>query len=270
LPSSKEILEGFASLETDYFRYGAAVNLPYTLYEATQGTKNADDVGAAASRMAGSYLAGFLRVLKPAKDALSQFTDEESKMRDFSDSAGQQFVKEISRTLPFVGQTAPAQKDALTGEDIKAIAPLARMVGVNIVHPSFLSAKQSPATEWAEKVFVFVPSGEWTPEQQKAFRIRKRLRQAVYRGEVAPKDLTKKIREFVKSGQLTERSADTFEKDIKLSELQYRLKYGYKPGTGNSIMDRKLEKVMNAATPEELADIEEIIGKRIKKAKKGR
>jgi len=267
LPDAQEILAGYASLETEYFQFGPGKKLLDTAYEATQGRKDMDDVGAASARMLGSYLSGAMRFVKPAKDVLAQFDEEEAMLRENPTTAKGQFIKEVSKTLPMVGRSLAPQIDALTDKPITTKAPVARWAGVSIVHPSFLSAKQTPATEWADKVFQFTPTSEWTDDQRKAFIIRKRLRSAVYRGEVKGKDLDARIDKFVSEGKLTKRSADILRKDLNLSELQYRLKYGYKPGTGNPKMDKALDRVMNVATEQEKADIEAIIGKRIKKAK---
>jgi hypothetical protein len=268
LPKPKEILEGYASLETDYFQYGAGMEMAGTLYEASQGRKDVSDVGASGAKLAGAYLSGLLRFIKPMKDTLAQFDDEESKMRDFSDSAQDKFIKEISKSLPMVSQHIAPQKDAVTGEDVKMKAPMARWAGVNIVHPSFLSPKQTPATEWAERLFQFVPTKEWTEEERKAFYIRKRLKSAVLRGEVKPQELNDRINQFVKEKKLTERAAATLKKDLLLTELQVRVKYGYKPGVREDVraqMNKKLNKIEHYATEQEKKDIQSVIGNRLKK-----
>jgi polyhydroxyalkanoate synthesis regulator phasin len=266
LPTPTELLGGFASLETEYFQYGAAFQFATEDVPKAYMEQDLDPLGRGASRLVGSYFAGMLRFFKPMKDALAQLDKDEATIRDYDDTAKDQFIKEVSKSLPVVSRWTKPQTDAVTGEPIVAKAPLARAIGINVVHPSFMQAKESPATEWANRLFTFTPDGEWTADEKRAFYIRKRLLNAVRRGEVKPGDLDGRIDQLVKEGKLTPKSAKTLRDNLTLSELAYKLKYSYKPGKEkrDEKQDKKLQKVLSVATEEEKKEIQQVIGNRMK------
>jgi hypothetical protein len=266
LPTGEDILEGIASLETDYFQYGAGMEMLGSIKNAYD-TQDASKLGSSSARLIGSYFSGLVRFFKPMKDALAQFDKEEATFRETEDTALSKFGAEMSKSLPGVGRLINnPSTDAVTGEPIVDPFPAGRIFGVKMVHPSFLQPNESVATEWANRLFQFTPTGEWDPDAKKAFFIRRRLLNAVRRGEVKPDDLDTRIDQLVKDGKLTEKSAGTLRKDLKLSELQYKLKYAYKPGKEkrNPAMDKKLDKVLSKATEAEKKEINDVVGNRMK------
>jgi diguanylate cyclase (GGDEF)-like protein len=258
-PTGKELLEGFASLESDYFTYGAGMEFAGTAIDKAMGTKEWSDVGGSSARLLGSYLSGILRFVKPMKDTLAQFDSTEAGMREYSDSAGDKFIKEVSKTLPFISRASNAaiRKD-VDGKDVLTPFPMGRMIGMNIVHPTFLNPKDSVATEWANRLFPNeFTGGEFTAEDRKAYQARKMLKNAARSGKKI--DFEAKIADLEKTGVLTKRSADLLRKDIQLSELQSLIKTRF---TVNEKDIKALRRVWAKATDKEKNEIRDVLIKK--------
>lgn len=255
-PTLKELVEGFASLESDYFTYGAGVQFAETAYAKAMGTKDWSDVGGAGSRLLGSYLSGFLRFAKPMRDTFAQFNAEEAKIRDYGDGAGDQFIKEISKTLPAVWRlsNAEAKKD-IDGNDVLTPFPMGRMIGMNLVHPTFLNPKDTVATEWANRLFPNeFTGGEFTADDRKAYQARKMLKNAARSGKQV--DFEAKIKDLERTKVLTPRSANLLRSDIKLSELQSLIKARF----GMNDKDIKaLRQVWAKATDQERKELKDTL-----------
>jgi len=260
---TKELLEGFASLETDYFTYGAGMELLQTGGEKLGGTKEWSDVGASGARFAGNALAGYARFFKPMRDVLAQFDKEEAKSRFYNDTATDKFIKEISRSVPLIAPAynAETNKDA-KGNDILQPFPAGRLVGINVVHPSYLRPKQTPATAWATKLFRFEGSGQtMTAEQRKAASITRAIKNAIRRGDDV--DIKQRLQEIKQSGELSKGKIDRLKNDLEMSELEAAVKWYFNPTKEKEVND--LRKVWNYATEEEKAGLRKIL-----KSKQGR
>lgn len=255
-PSPTELLEGFASLETDYFTYGAGLELKDSLVGAYSGTKNASDVGASSARLMGNFFAGYLRFFKPMKDVLAQFDEEENKLRFYNNSSADKFVKEISMTLPFVAQAynAEKQKDA-RGNEIGMPFPAGRPLGIKIVHPSFLTPQRSTATKWAQKLFKFEGSGgEWSAEDRKAYQARKVIKNAIRRG-VPKAEVQGQLQAYKK--EFGEKSFGRLQDELTMSEMAAQVKYNF--GVNDKRDVESLRKVWKYATDAEKAELRRIL-----------
>lgn len=261
--AGKEVLEGFASLETDYFNYGAGMKFVGTAGDAITGNATAGEVGTATSRLIGNTMAGYLRFFKPMRDVLAQIDNDEAKQRFYQDTAQDEFIKEISRSVPLIARAYNAEtaKDA-RGEDILQPFPAGRIFGINVVHPSYLKPKQSTATAWATKLFRFESSGQpMTAEQRKAFSITRALKNAIRRGDDV--EVKKRLQELKRSGELSKDKLDRLEKDLKMSELEAAVKWYFNPRKEKDLRD--LRQVWKYATDEEKNGLRKIL-----KSKAGR
>jgi hypothetical protein len=261
-PTAKDLIEGFASLETDYFTYGPGLELAGAIRDKAAGTKEWSDVGASSSRMLGNFMAGYLRFFKPMRDALAQFDKEEAKLRFYNNSSADKFVQEISKSIPGVARAygAEVQKDA-EGSEILQPFPAGRMFGVNVVHPSFLTPERSTATDWAMRLFRFEGAGgEMSSEDRRAWQMRRTIKNAIRRG--TPKEkIEGQMKEYRK--RFGERSFDRLRDELKLSEMAAQIKYNF--GMTDKKDLQSLKKVWNYATEEEKGELRKVL-----RAKKNR
>lgn len=258
-PTAKDLLEGFASLETDYFRYGAGVELATSIKDTLYGTKDMSDVGASSARLAGNFFAGYLRFFKPMRDALAQFDEEENKLRFYNNSGQDKFVQEIARSLPLVARAygAEAQKDA-RGNEIGMPFPAGRIFGINIVHPSFLTPERSTATEWAARLFRYEGSGgEMSAEDRKAWQMRRTIKNAIRRG-VPKEEVQGQMQAYRK--QFGEKSFGRLKDELSMSELAAQIKYNF--GMKDQGDLEKLRKVWSYATPQEQEALRKVLRKK--------
>ena len=260
-PTGKELLEGFASLETEYFQYGAPMELAGSVLRLAQGTGNLEDVGKSSAKMLGNFFGGALRFFAPMKQALSVIDKDERTLRDDSDSAKEKFLTEISRTLPLTQKLSNASKkiDPVTDEPVVMPFPLGRMVGLNFVHPSLLSNKDSAATEWANRLFPYGGKSDvMSAEDRNAYFIRKRLKEGVRKGIIDAKTADEKARQYL-AKVVSPQSIGRLHDELKLSELQAKIKYSF----GMNPKDQKaLKTVWDKATEQEKVDLREILRKK--------
>lgn len=264
--SYEKLLEGFASLELDYFNYGAGMEFLKTVKGNIAGTKTLSDTRASSARLLGSYFSGLLRFVKPAKDILSAFDKEERYFREYDDSAKDKFVKEMAKSLPGLARAynAPVQTDAVTDEKLEAIYPILRPFGINIIHPSFIAPEDSAATVWANKLFAQnFGDSSMTAEERRAYAIRKRLRNAVRSNEITPEQAAEKIKTLVKEMRLTEKSGDRLADELKYSELGAKIKQSF--GMEDKGDVEKLRTVWSYTTDAEKDELRKILNE-----KKGR
>jgi len=258
LPGYKDLLEGFASLETDYFNYGAPMEFAFEAVPKAYREGSLDPLGGSSARLLASYFAGQMRFFKPMKDALASVDKEEATMRDWDDSAQQKALSELSKSIPGIVRFGKPKIDPITDKPIEQVAPLAKFLGLNFVHPSFMNPKDSVATEWANRLFeMSFKGGKQTAEEREASFIRKRIKNEIRAGRLAPADVESKITEFVEAGKLSEAQGKRLKTDIKLSELQEKLKYNFTT-TDKGDLER-LRKVWGKATDEEKNDIREVL-----------
>jgi len=263
-PTYEDLLEGFMSLETEYYTYGPGMELGGSVINYGRGTGSGDEVGRAGARMMGNFFGGLLSVLKPAKLALSAIDDEEATLRDDSDTAKEKFISEISRSVPGAIRLSDAPKkiDPVTDKPILQPWILGRAVGLNFVHPSFLANKDSAATQWANRVFSYEGgSSKMSAEDRNAYFIRKRLKEAVRRGEIDLTTANEKAQQYL-AKILTPESLKRLQGELKLSELQSKIKAGFsQPDDPKKAAKelRDLRVVWEKATDQEKEDIRKIL-----------
>jgi hypothetical protein len=262
-PSRSDLLAGFASLELDYFQYGAPMQALSTAGEVWGGTKDWGDLGSDTAAVAASWFAGTMRFFKPMKDVLAQAWDKEAAMREYDESTADKVMKELGKSLPvnaFYGENfnVPIKKD-MKGNDVITPFPLARMIGVNIVHPSLLSKEDSVATEWANRLFPYTgSSGRMTLEERKAYNARKAIRNAVRSGkDVNIEDVLRNMNTKLSDGSMSRLKAE-----LKHSELGAKIKYDF----GDNKKDiEALKRVWHYATSSEKDEINSILRDKYKK-----
>ena len=263
-PTKEDLLEGFMSLETEYYTYGPGLGLASSLKRLADGTGSGDEVGRAGARMMGNFFGGLLSVLKPAKLALNAIDEEEAVLRDDSDTAKEKFLAEISRSVPFIirASDAPKKIDPVTDKPILQPWILGRAVGLNFVHPSFLSNKDSAATQWANRLFAYEGgSSQMSAEDRNAYFIKKRLKEAMRRGEIDLTTANEKAQQYL-AKVLTPESMGRLQKELELSELQSKVKAGFsQPDDPKKAAKelRDLRVVWDKATDQEKEDIRKIL-----------
>lgn len=259
-PTMEDMLEGLASLETGYYMYGPGMELGGAVKRAAwDGTGTKEQVGGASARMLGNFFGGMLSIFKPLKLAASVIDEDERALRDDSDNAKDKFIAEISRSLPLAIRLsdAPQKIDPVTDRPILQPWPLGRAVGLNMVHPSFLSNKDSEATQWADKLFSYKGgSGVMAAEERNAYFIRKRLKEAVRSGKIDLKTADEKARQYL-AKVLSPQSMGRLQDELKLSELQSKIKYGFGMTDKKDIAN--LRTVWQKATASERDDIRAIL-----------
>ena len=264
-PTMEDLLEGFASLETEYYNYGPGLGLAGAMKRAMyDGTGSKEDVGRAGARMLGNFFSGLLSVLKPAKLALSAIDDEEATLRDDSDTAKEKFISELSRSVPGIIRLSDAPKkiDPVTDKPILQPWILGRAVGLNFVHPSFLSNKDSAATQWANRLFAYEGgSSQMSAEDRNAYFIKKRLKEAMRRGEIDLTTANEKAQKYL-AKVLTPESMNRLQKELEMSELQSKIKAGFsQPDDPKKAAKevRDLRTVWSKATDQEKDDIRKVL-----------
>lgn len=263
-PTKEDLLEGFMSLETEYYTYGPGLGLASSLKRLADGTGSGDEVGRAGARMMGNFFGGLLSVLKPAKLALSAIDDEEATLRDDSDTAKEKFISEISRAVPGIIRLSDAPKkiDPVTDKPILQPWILGRAVGLNFVHPSFLSNKDSAATQWANRLFAYEGgSSQMSAEDRNAYFIKKRLKEAMRRGEIDLTTANAKAQQYL-AKVLAPESMKRLQKELELSELQSKVKAGFsQPDDPKKAAKelRDLRVVWDKATDQEKEDIRKVL-----------
>lgn len=249
-PSLSEFLGGFASLETEYFQYGAPMELLGNTFDST---KSWDDVGSSSARVLGGYFAGWLRFFKPMRDTLAQFDAEERAYREDPETAKDKFINEISRTLPVSRLSGQKKKLGIDGKPIEQKFPIGRIFGVNIANPAMAKNKDSVATDWANTLFPFSGAGgQMTPEQRKLASARSMIKEAKRRGE------TINVEQALKNmdATLSKESLGRLKDELKYSELGAKIKYNF----GDNEKDIKaLQKVWGYATPSEKVEITKVL-----------
>lgn len=251
-PTIKEFLGGFASLELEYFQYGPAADLVGEVGTA-YSTQSVAKVPEASAALVASYFAGLLRFFKPAKDILAQAWDKEAAVREYDDSMSDKVIEQLSKSIPAVNALydAPVKKD-IQGNEVLMPFPLGRAFGINLVHPSFVSPKDSSATQWANKVWKWTGTGEMTLEERKAYNARKAIQNAWRTGNKI------KVEQALKNMEttLTPKSKSRLQDELKYSELGAKVKYNF----GDNPRDiQALKTVWARATSAEKQEITKIL-----------
>jgi hypothetical protein len=269
MDTKQEWLEGFASIESQYFEYGAGLDFASTVgnQQTLGGNKDSSDLGRASARLTGNILAGFLRVMSPAKIALSQFDDQtglsESNYRTYDATAQAQFMEEVNKTLPFLSTVYGAEKnvDAVTGKEVRMPSPLSKVVGISRIPLETLKPKKTAATLWAEKLFPFNYEAEWTPESKKSFAVKESIKKAAQTGSASLDVLDEKVMEFVNKGTLTPKQGNLLRKEMRLTPLQSKIKSGFTVNTNEAGQKdmKALQRVWEKSTDQEKQDIRMIL-----------
>jgi len=244
------MLEGFASLETDYFQYGPALELASNL---TDSTKSWGDVGDSSSRLLGNYLAGLTRYFKPMRDTLAQFDAEERAYREDPKTAQDKFINEVSRSLPgLIRLSHQEKKFDIKGKPVEQQFPIGRVFGVNIANTAFSKNKDSAATEWANTLFPFVGGTEMTPDDRKAASARTAIREAKRSGKSV--DIHQALKNM--RTELSEGSIARLKDELEYSELGAKIKYSF----GDNPKDvQALQTVWSHATDTEKKEIRKVL-----------
>jgi hypothetical protein len=251
-PTVSDLAAGLASLELDYFQYGPAANL-YSEIGNAYSKQDVSKLPQAAATLGASYFSGLLRFFKPAKDILAQAWDKEAAVREYGDTASDKVIEQLSKSIPGVNAlyNAPVKKD-IRGNDVLMPFPLGRSFGINLVHPSFVSPEDSPATQWANKLWKFQGGGDMTAEERKAYNARKAIQNAWRTGNKI------KVEEALKNmdATLTPKSKSRLFDELEYSELGAKVKYNF----GDNAKDvAALKTVWARATDQEKAEIAKII-----------
>ena len=260
LDSVKNLVEGYASLDLDYYGRSAGVEFLHSLIEYLSGTNldAKENLTKNSGRFVGNTVASLARFFKPIRDVYAQVNEEEAKLRDYKGTFQDKFVQEVARTVP-IGALygADVQKHPVTGEELVQPFPAGRLIGINQIHPLFTSRKPTLAEEWSKHYFPNNFSGSMNEEELKVFRIRKELKEAVRTGEITAAEVEPKIVQFVKDGKLSARSADILRQDLELTALQEIIKRNY---TAGSVDDEKaLKLVETLMSDKEKQDVEPIV-----------
>jgi hypothetical protein len=247
----KEMLAGFASLETEYFQYGPALELLNNT--VIDKTKTWGDVGDSSVRLLGNYLAGWTRFFKPMRDTLAQFDAEERAYREDPKTAQDKFINEISRSIPGIIRLSQQEKKFdIDGNPVEQQFPIGRVFGVNIANTAFSKNKDSAATEWANTLFPFVGGKEMTPEDRKAASARSAIREAKRSGKAV--DVNQALKNM--RTELSAASIARLKDELKYSELGAKIKYAF----GDNPKDvQALQTVWSHATDAEKAEIRKIL-----------
>jgi len=248
----KEMLAGLASLETEYFQYGPALELLNNTF--LDKKKTWGDVGDSSVRLLGNYLAGMTRFFKPMRDALAQFDAEERAYRDDPKTAHDKFINELSRSIPGIIRLSEQEKRYdIEGNPLEQKFPLGRIFGVNIANPALSKNEDSTATEWANALFPFVGGKEMTPEERKMANARSAIKEAVRAGKKVDIDQALKNMRV----ELSPESLNKLKNDITLSELGAVIKGRFSADKDQDVA--ALEKVLKYATDAEKEEINMIL-----------
>lgn len=271
-PKPEDVMEGLASIESQYFARGAGMEFLGDLSDSQLlgGDKPSSEIGKSSARLIGNILAGVFRSIQPVKSALAQFDDltglEESNFRNYDDTATGEFMEEFTKSIPFLAKAYGAEKatDAVSGEELRLPSPLARAIGISRPNPLTLKAKKTVATDWAERLFPFEFDGEMTDDQKKVAAIRASFTKAARTGAQPIDVLDNKIMKLVQDGALTAKQGKKLRGDMRLTALQYKVKTGF---TVNDNQAGKrdmaaLRQVWAVATESEKDDIRKVLGKK--------
>jgi len=253
-PTTKEILEGFASLESDYFTYGAGMELAGAIkdYPTSNDSKA---VTAASARLFGNFLSGLGRFFAPMKAVVAQLSDDERALKEYSDSPKDKFISEVSKSIPFISKLSDAKASRdVNGNPILIPFPIGRAVGLNFVHPSLISPKDSPATQWANEKFKFKGEmGTMSAEDRKMYQARKRIKNAWRTGnQITVEQALKNM-----MVDLPEGSLNRLKDELKYSELGAMIKYGFGMNDKGDVAN--LRKVWSKTTAEEKDELRTIL-----------
>jgi hypothetical protein len=259
LPTPNDVLEGLASLETDFFLYGAGVDFVTTLYDKAIGRKAWGDLGASVARLGGNILASYAAFFRPFKYIVSQFSEEEAAVKVFKDTAKDKFLNELNRTVPFVARLSDAEKVRGVDNEVATVPfPLGRLIGLNFIHKDLVAPKKTPALLTAERLLAYSgPQREMSPEEKQAFKERTIIKNAIRREGGSQRVMRAIWRYKQKYG---ERKAERLLTELRIGPLAAIIKYNV--GFDEKKDIQALRSIWALATDEEKQQIRRVLAEK--------
>lgn len=129
-------------------------NLALEWYKSIINLASSDEskwvkLGAQSEILGARGLVAFVRPLATIKDIIAQFDQNEAVVRD---SGNRLFYGELSKTIPYLGQSLEGRVDVESGEVIRKTSPLLDQLGITFVPDRDTGPKFSPAEEYLEQV----------------------------------------------------------------------------------------------------------------------